>query len=136
MYFKKTFLLVVASLLMTGLFSCKKEANPTDPALYGTWTDGNVNYTFATNNTFGIKYRRIGNTQDKVETDSIWGNFTIDKNRSNINWDAKYLTKKSNPNMTVTQNTNLPVWNYSYTSDSTMTYSSNSITGNLKKAKK
>lgn len=135
MYFKKT-LFIATCVLALSICACNKEKKAADPALPATWTDGNVNYTFASNGTFGIRYNRLGNTQDKVETDSIWGEYTLDKKRSNIYWDAKYLTKKNNPGLILTQPTNLPVWNYAHTSDTTLTYTSNSISGKLRKLKK
>lgn len=135
MYFKKYFFIVCA-VLFTLLFSCKKESEKADPLLLGNWSDGNSKYTFSQNLTFGIKYLRSGTATDSVLTDSIWGKYSVDTKRSNIYFEATQLTEKKQPSKVVTRKISLPVWNYSFTTDSILNYSSSSLKGQLRKIKK
>ena len=126
----------MAALLTAALFSCTTETDKVDPLLVGNWSDGNTKYTFAQNLTFGIKYLRSGSAVDSVLTDSIWGKYSVDTKRSNIYFEASKLTEKKNPTTIVSRKISLPVWNYSYATDSVLNYSSNSLNGQLRKIKK
>jgi len=135
MYFRKQFF-ICAALFTSLVFGCKKESDKVDPLLIGNWTDGNTKYTFADNRTFGIKYLRTGNTAESVLTDSIWGTFSVDNKRSNIYFEANQLTERKHPNTIVSRKINLPVWNYNFTADSLLNYSSNSIKGQFRKMRR
>ncbi len=135
MYFSKHFF-IAGTVLLALLFSCKKESDTVDPLLLGNWSDGNSKYTFSQNLTFGIKYLRSGTATEAVVTDSIWGKYSVDNKRSNIYFEASQLTEKKQPQQVVNRRISLPVWNYSFTTDSVLNYSSNSIKGQLRKIKK
>lgn len=135
MYFRKQFF-ICAALFTSFVLSCKNKSDKVDPMLIGNWTDGNTKYTFADNRTFGIKYLRTGSTAESVLTDSIWGKFSVDNKRSNIYFEANQLTERKQPNTIVSRNINLPVWNYTFTADSLLNYSSNSIKGQFRKMRR
>lgn len=132
MYFSKYFLMICT---VFSVLSCSKDNSIIDPKLAGTWSDGNVNYSFANDKTFGIKYTRSGTTNNPVTTDSIWGNYTVDSRRKNIYFEANFKTLTQNMDSVIAQRINLPVWNYNFTSDTTMTYKSSSADAKLKKIK-
>ena len=134
--YSKTYFYILITLLSVAIFACKKESNFVDPTLVGTWSDGNVNYSFAQNLQFGIKYKRAGSPQDSVTTDSIWGKYSIDSKRYNIYFETNQLTEKRNPSKVIAKVTKLPVWNYSLVGDSVLNYTSNSLNGKLRKVKK
>lgn len=135
MYSKSHFYITIAFFCVV-VFACKKESTFVNPTLVGTWSDGNVNYSFAQNLQFGIKYKRAGSPQDSVATDSIWGKYSLDSKRNNIYFEANQLTEKRNPAKIISKVTKLPVWNYSFVGDSVLHYTSNSLNGKLRKVKK
>jgi GH15 family glucan-1,4-alpha-glucosidase len=132
MYFSKYVLIVFVCLLLS---SCSKDNSIIETTLIGTWSDGNINYTFATNKTFGIKYKRTGTTTNLIVTDSIWGNYTLDTKRNNIYFEANFKTVNQNPDSIIAKKINLPVWNCIFSSDSTMEYRSSSADAKLNKIK-
>ncbi|TAH25351.1 MAG: hypothetical protein EAZ07_07460 [Cytophagales bacterium] len=134
MFFKKyllKFLLLIGSFF---LLNCEKEADTPDNRLIGTWSDGNVDYTFSKSMILGVKYKRDGIAQNVIKTDSIWGTYSVDNKRSNIYFNAQFYTEKANPSLIIKKDLQLPVWNYSFSNDSTLEFTSNSIRGLLRKA--
>jgi hypothetical protein len=129
-------LFVAVSLLSVCLIvACNSSKEELDERILGQWSDGNTSYHFKANKIFGIKYQRQGLGIDAVTTDSIWGTYQVDKKRSNIYFEAEYLTLKSKPDSVIKRRTNLPVLNYLIQGDSLLNYTSNTIKGSLKKRK-
>lgn len=124
----KTAVYILLSLLLPVL-ACTKKSDETDPALIGTWTDGNVNYHFYDNKTYGIKYLRTGAGADTVLTDSAYGDYGVNTSKKIISFELKAVIDKDNTLRQVALKAS--TWNYNITGDTLLEYTSATAQGSL-----
>lgn len=83
--------LCLCLILWTG---CASDDGEVDPSLVGEWTDDNSIYTLREDETFSIKYLRVGlGTNDSItaglKADSLFGEYNVDQNRQHIHFTMK-----------------------------------------------
>lgn len=123
---------LIRYIIVAGVFlsACKKD-DGVDDQLYGKWTDTNTVYEFRDDLTYSTKYVRAGVLPNSVLTDSVWGTYIIESDRSNITFDLKgYRPKNGEP---VEESLNSTTWNYAIENDTILHYESNTTLGTMKK---
>lgn len=124
MYFKNILLFFMCIVLFIVTYSCTKKCDGEDPKIVGRWSDSNVRYYFFENKTYGLKYLRINSPTDTITTtDSAFGNYIIDKCRSNITF-TQLGSKPRNANTIIFKTINAGTWEYSFPGDSVLAYKS------------
>lgn len=129
---KKIQLTLLFALLVILADSCAVNIAP-DTKIHGIWRDINTRYFFGADNTYYIKYLRVGAVGDSILNDSVFGTYKVEQNRSNLTFEiVGYVRRKDG--QVVTNKMNGTTWHYEVKND-TLSYISKTTIGKLYKQK-
>ncbi|SDL85217.1 hypothetical protein SAMN05421823_108278 [Catalinimonas alkaloidigena] len=115
-------------LLCLGLSACQHES--IDPnRLLGSWNGGGVVYTFEADGSFTATYPFTGYAEDTILASSLWGLYTTDDRRNNVEMRALGYVGKSGE--VIQQPLKQVTWSYSFPNDTTLRYESRTAIGYL-----